>query len=104
MVLFLLFLLAKVSVGQFECDVCLEVGSPGCPDGPDGCAYTKDGDPDTWCFGEGSYPASATCPAAQTTTSELPITSSFPPSTSSVFSSTASPQASPTSEFSSSIP
>merc|ERR1719222_349133 len=115
MVFFLFFPLVKVSVGQFECDLCLEVGCPdgsstsnNCdslvgtfrfqghdPDCPDGCAYTKDGDPDTWCFGEGSYPASATCPAAQISTSEPPITTSLPPSTSSVFPSTTSSQTSP---------
>merc|ERR1719450_358233 len=28
---------------------------PGSSDCPEGCSYTKDGEPDTWCFKSGPY-------------------------------------------------
>merc|ERR1712013_180533 len=118
-IMFLLFLIVKASLCQIECDLCLEVGAPGDflatsdpinpslvgtyrfqgqdPLCPDGCAYSKDGNLDTWCFAEGSYPATATCPATQATTPELTITvpgatstTTRPASTSSALRSTSS--------------
>jgi len=91
LLLLLLYLLPSTA---WACDPCLEVGSPGpAPDllagtytllrleqaCPDGCAYTKEGDPDIWCLDSGTYPATATCSSSSSTNNFAPSGTTYTP-------------------------
>merc|ERR1711892_91024 len=78
--LLIIVLLSGVSLCEEPCAACLSIQPmltddplageyrliPGDNQCPEGCSYTKDGDPETWCFKAGPYTAD-TCAAKDLT-------------------------------------